>query len=194
MSKIEQNKELKKQAILGAAEKVFLDEGYVLASMDKIASIAQVTKQTVYRYFPSKEELFKETLKYIAESTDESFLTSLEHTDTKKALLQFAKGFIRFHLTDKHLAIYRLLVSESKKAPELTSSFFEVGPNQTEETLSQFLIERLGDKFSAYRAKLWMAMLLEIRSSVLVGMKQPSDKQIENHAKEATDLFIAAIT
>ena len=52
MSKIEQNREKKKQAILVAAKEVFLLEGYTSASMDVIAAKASITKQTLYRYFP----------------------------------------------------------------------------------------------------------------------------------------------
>lgn len=194
MGKIEQNKELKRRAILAAAEEVFLDEGYALASMDKIAAIANVTKQTVYRYFPSKTELFKATLQHIAENTDESFLTYLEEADTEKALYKFAIGLMRFHMTEKHLAVYRLLISESKNAPELTSSFFEVGPSQTEAVLSGFLDERLRVQNCEAIARLWTAMLLEARSSILIGMKRPSPKEIEQQAKVATKFLLAAVS
>lgn len=194
MGKIEQNKELKRRAILAAAEEVFLGEGYVPASMDKIAAIAQVTKQTVYRYFPSKAELFKATLQHIAESTDENYLIHLQEGDTVKALSLFSQGFIRFHLTEKHLAIFRLLVSESKKAPELTSGFYEIGPGQTDKLLSEFLAERIGIKNNKHIAQLWTAMLLESRSSVLIGMKKPSEKQIESHARKVTEFLLSAIT
>ncbi|WP_315983576.1 helix-turn-helix domain-containing protein [Aliamphritea spongicola] len=51
-----------------AAQEVFLSEGFVQAGMDKIAAQAQVTKQTVYRYFPSKTELFKATLQYMGKA------------------------------------------------------------------------------------------------------------------------------
>ena len=51
MSKIEKNKEKKRQAILKAAQENFLAEGYILANMDNIARVAKITKQTLYRYF-----------------------------------------------------------------------------------------------------------------------------------------------
>lgn len=194
MNKIEQNKEKKRRAIVSAAEDIFLNEGYVLASMDKIAAMAHVTKQTVYRYFPSKAELFKATLITIAESTEESFLDSLQDRDTKNALYQFAIGFIRFHVTEKHLSVYRLLISESKNAPELTSCFFEVGESQTDKVLSAFLEERLGVPNGEQTARLWTAMLIETRSSVLVGMPPPSTKEIELHAKDATNFLLQSVS
>ena len=141
MGKIEQNKEIKRQAILEAAQGVFLSEGYVLASMDKIASEAQLTKQTVYRYFSSKTDLFQATLQQMGKNDGERFAVHLETADTREALLGFAKGYIRFHLSDEHIATFRLLVAESAKAPELTSSFLSVGPDDTDVALSSFFLK-----------------------------------------------------
>jgi len=41
----------KRDAILEAASKLFLEVGFGAASMDSIASAAQVSKQTVYNHF-----------------------------------------------------------------------------------------------------------------------------------------------
>jgi AcrR family transcriptional regulator len=50
----------KRRAILGAATTVFLRNGYLGASMDEIAALAKVSKQTVYKHFADKERLFEE--------------------------------------------------------------------------------------------------------------------------------------
>jgi NAD(P)-dependent dehydrogenase (short-subunit alcohol dehydrogenase family) len=50
----------KRRAILDAAATVFLRNGYVGASMDEIAALAAVSKQTVYKHFADKERLFSE--------------------------------------------------------------------------------------------------------------------------------------
>lgn len=44
--------------ILQAAENIFLEKGYMLASVDEIAARADVTKRTLYKHFPSKLALF----------------------------------------------------------------------------------------------------------------------------------------
>ena len=49
----------KRESILDAAAKVFIDEGYDNASMDRIAEVAVASKRTVYNHFPSKEALFQ---------------------------------------------------------------------------------------------------------------------------------------
>jgi AcrR family transcriptional regulator len=47
----------KRSAILEAATTVFLDNGYLGTSMDEIAALARVSKQTVYKHFADKERL-----------------------------------------------------------------------------------------------------------------------------------------
>ncbi|MFL6657972.1 MAG: TetR/AcrR family transcriptional regulator, partial [Massilia sp.] len=52
----------KRLAILTAAADQFRTHGFEASSMDKIAALAGVSKRTVYNHFPSKDELFAETL------------------------------------------------------------------------------------------------------------------------------------
>lgn len=193
MSKIEQNKEKKRRAILQAAQTVFLSEGYVQAGMDRIAAEAEVTKQTVYRYFPSKTELLKATLQQMGERPGMDFGEHLEIADTREALYQFAKGFIQAHLSDEHLATVRLLIAESTKAPELTSSFWSIGPNETNTKLNAFFSHRLGLENAASTAEMWLAMLLSHRTSVLMGMDKPTGQEINDYADEATAFLLAAV-
>ena len=50
----------KRTAILEAATTVFLRKGYLGTSMDEIAALAAVSKQTVYKHFADKQRLFSE--------------------------------------------------------------------------------------------------------------------------------------
>jgi TetR/AcrR family transcriptional repressor of mexJK operon len=50
----------KRRAIIEAATTVFLSNGYLGTTMDEIAALAQVSKQTVYKHFADKERLFSE--------------------------------------------------------------------------------------------------------------------------------------
>ena len=49
----------KRQVIVRAATQVFLESGYGTASMDTIAAVAGVSKQTVYSHFGAKDALFE---------------------------------------------------------------------------------------------------------------------------------------
>jgi len=50
-------RELRRAAILDAARKVFLEVGIEQASMDRIATEAELAKGTLYIYFPGKNQL-----------------------------------------------------------------------------------------------------------------------------------------
>lgn len=53
----------KRELILHHAFQVFIQKGFHLTKVDEIAKQAGIGKGTIYEYFSSKEELFRETLK-----------------------------------------------------------------------------------------------------------------------------------
>ena len=55
----------KRDSILAAAIEVFIEEGYDLASMDRIAERADASKRTVYNNFESKELLLQAVLQKV---------------------------------------------------------------------------------------------------------------------------------
>ncbi|WP_245986261.1 TetR/AcrR family transcriptional regulator [Azospirillum thermophilum] len=52
----------RREAILAAADALFAGRSYAEVQMDEVARAAGVGKATLYRYFPSKEDLYLETL------------------------------------------------------------------------------------------------------------------------------------
>ncbi|PMG99732.1 TetR/AcrR family transcriptional regulator [Vibrio lentus] len=194
MSKIEQNKEKKRQAILKAAKAVFLAEGFTLASMDVIASEAQMTKQTLYRYFSSKDVLFKATLQQMGAQFDERFVEQLKISDNYQALYGFATAFLAFHLSDEHIATLKLLIAENGKSPAILESFMSVGESETDIALAQFFTDRFDIDDVATKVTLWTGMLLSLRSGVLMGMAKPNQQDIEQHARVSTEFLLAALS
>lgn len=55
----------KRDRIIEAAQVVFARKGYHQAKIEEIAELAEVGKGTVYEYFASKQELYKEMFKVI---------------------------------------------------------------------------------------------------------------------------------
>src|SRR5690242_20479659 len=62
-------------AIREAAAALFLENGYQGTSMDDIAAAAQVSKQTIYTHFLSKEALFADLVLGNAERVEEFVAT-----------------------------------------------------------------------------------------------------------------------
>lgn len=191
MGTMEERKEAKRVAILDAAREEFLSAGFEAANMDRIASLSNVTKQTVYRYFPSKTDLFEATVRWIGKMSGADFSRHLDHPDTHEALLRFAEGFIRWHLEDEPLNIFRLLVAESGKSPEIVTTFFTAAPDETNAILTKFFSERLGVEHPSESIRLWTSMLLTYRDDVLLGLGRPGDPEIAQLAVSATRLMLA---
>ena len=119
----------KRAQILQGAAIVFAADGYEGASMARIATVAGVSKGTLYNYFNSKAALFSA---YVTESCDRFlghvFDGSEPGDDPAAALRGIGQRMVRMMLSDMGLTIYRVVISEAAQFPELARGFFEAGP------------------------------------------------------------------
>ncbi|MGO9780799.1 MAG: helix-turn-helix domain-containing protein, partial [Streptosporangiaceae bacterium] len=51
-------RQARRRQLLGAAQEVFVSQGYHAAAMDEIAERAGISKPVLYQHFPSKLELY----------------------------------------------------------------------------------------------------------------------------------------
>ncbi len=58
----EKEKEIRRNDIIEAAERIFFTKGYDNATMDDVAKEAEFSKRTVYIYFNSKEQIYFEIM------------------------------------------------------------------------------------------------------------------------------------
>ena len=153
----------KTRQIVEAARQLFLAKGYVAVSMDAIAQEVGVTKQTVYRYFPSKEKLFEAVLESLAAVADWNEPGRFQGVQTAKALCDFARSYLKFHMQPDHIAAVRLIISERQKVPELSQIFFKAGQAKTIKKLATFLSERFTNHDDPYgTAKYFLGMLSSV--------------------------------
>jgi len=130
----------KHQAIQRAGTDVFLRLGYGAASMDLIASEAGVSKQTVYNHFHSKDALFKA----IVEDLTATLMAPLVLRDAAasspdRLLRAFGRDFLTLMLRPSSLALYRLIVAESARFPELGGAIYAVGAGRLIAMLADYL-------------------------------------------------------
>jgi TetR/AcrR family transcriptional repressor of mexJK operon len=123
----------KRNAIVRAAKRVFLRQGYSEASVDAIAGEAGVSKQTIYNHFGDKEQLFRTVIR-MAQSDAEAGAWDDVGADVGLALLEdflgdsddldrdlrlFAQRSVRFALREDIAALRRLIISEAPRHPQL---------------------------------------------------------------------------
>lgn len=102
----------KRRTIYAAALKIFSEEGYHQATMEKIAALSGVAKGTVYTYFKSKEDLLDQLLEeYYQEIVKRISAICSKETD----ILQQIRELIVFwvHFIQANPLVYRLIQSEA---------------------------------------------------------------------------------
>jgi TetR/AcrR family transcriptional repressor of mexJK operon len=129
----------KAEAILEAAGALFREHGYGAVSMDQIAREAGVSKATVYAHFSSKDRLFATMIHNGCRVYAEGIMPALtEMEDVREALTQICREIERFLLAPKTLGIYRVIIAEGPRFPELVQAFIEAGPLPFRRMLADF--------------------------------------------------------
>jgi TetR/AcrR family transcriptional regulator, mexJK operon transcriptional repressor len=130
----------KRRAIMEAATTLFLRNGYQGTSMDEIAALAAVSKQTVYKNFADKERLFTDIVVGITDSSDkviDAMTRSLHQTDdVERALTELARGYISTVLQPHVLRLRRLVIAEADRFPDLARSYYQRAPQRALDTLA----------------------------------------------------------
>lgn len=191
MSKTQQNAEQKQQDIVIAAEALFLQQGYGVSSMDQIALEAGVTKQTVYRYFPSKNELFAAVMQRVRTAETEPYQFGGEAIADE--LNGFASYLLGFHLQERALGLYRIMLTEAAQE-DLLTTFKNQGPKKVLQPLIEYLSQQTQLDDPAFCAQMFATMILAPRNQMLMSntlvMKKPAQKE---HVQKVTTLFLKMI-
>jgi TetR/AcrR family transcriptional regulator, mexJK operon transcriptional repressor len=128
--------EKKRAQIQAAAKQLFLQHGFQATSTDAIAAAASTSKETLYRYYAKKEELFVDVLRSL--TIERSFWVQVmeqspepKNTQELRMLLRTtAQGLLETMMQPEYLAILRLIVAESPRFPELGTLFRQTVPSQ----------------------------------------------------------------
>jgi len=122
----------KRKAIIDAAGAAFLANGYLGTNMDQIASAAAVSKQTVYKHFSDKEQLFTEIIhdamgRVIDDIVRGSALAVRESDDVERDLVALARQLIASIWQPEVLRLRRLVIGEAGRFPQLGEAYFKQG-------------------------------------------------------------------
>jgi TetR/AcrR family transcriptional regulator, mexJK operon transcriptional repressor len=133
----------KRTQILAGAASVFAADGYEGASMARIAAVAGVSKGTLYNHFDSKAALFTA---YVGEKCDQHLARVFDSADNDgdpaEVLRGIGKRMVQMMLSDVGLAIYRVVIAEAAKFPDLARGFFEAGPARAVGFMAGWLAEQ----------------------------------------------------
>src|SRR6201992_2736815 len=77
-------RQARRRQLLGAAQEVFVSQGYHAAAMDEIAERAGISKPVLYQHFPSKLELYLALLDESVDALIDTVRKALEATTHNK--------------------------------------------------------------------------------------------------------------
>ena len=130
--------------ILEAAIAVFLEQGYAGASVDRIVQRAGGSKATLYRHFNSKADLFAAIIQeLVAQMTAPIADQRVGDAGGLAATLEdFARTYLDVLLEPRSLALYRMVMAEGARFPDLGRVFFAQGPGRVAAQLADYLCQR----------------------------------------------------
>ncbi|MFD0367923.1 TetR/AcrR family transcriptional regulator [Streptomyces sp. NPDC059071] len=193
----------KHQSILEAATEVFLSKGYAGTSMDDIARLAAVSKQTVYKHFADKEKLFAEIVLATTDGIDGMIDAvadiPVDAAGLEDGLLRLARRFT-VTLTQTHvLQLRRLIIANADQFPELGATWYERGFERvlanladTFRRLADAGLLRIGDPLLAAHHFAGLLLWIPVNKAMFHGSAQHDDTELERYATEGVRVFLAA--
>jgi len=126
------------QVIAGARE-VFLAKGFEGAGVDDIARAAGVSKATLYAYFPDKRLLFMEVATMECRRQTDTALEEVDMSRPPAEVLPFAaERMMDFILSPFGRGVFRIVVAEAERFPEIGREFWLCGPQRGREILADY--------------------------------------------------------
>ena len=106
--------------ILATASRLFTEQGYAATSIEQIAAAAKVGKQTIYRRYATKEDLFNAVITELSLVLfNPSALAVTPLPDPLAALHEACRVLVELASRPDAVAIYRVLIAESQRFPGL---------------------------------------------------------------------------
>ena len=194
----------KRRAILAAAEEAFLAARYDSVTMDEIAELSRVSKQTVYAHFGTKDQLFVELVTAMTRDAGDEVLAEAVVPETQAqvgATLERVLGHqLAVVLSPRLVRLRRLVIGELPRFPELARAVFEQGPRRAVSTLEELLREldargwvRVPEARTAAEQLNWLVMGAPTNAAMFLGDDvAPAPAERQAHVRHAVAMFLAA--
>ena len=131
----------KRQTIIDAASEAFLENGYQNTSMETISCKAGVAKQTLYNYFGNKDALFIAVVDQKCDYRENATMRSsdIKSENVEEVLKKYAQSKLADLVSPENTAMFRMMISEAIRFPNLGEMFFKAGLEKDRLLLVDFL-------------------------------------------------------
>ncbi|MDK0524524.1 TetR/AcrR family transcriptional regulator [Streptomyces sp. ML-6] len=194
---------LKRRAIMEAATSAFLSKGYSGTSMDDIAKLAAVSKQTVYKHFSDKEKLFAEIVLATTDRIDgviDTVAAIPADADTlEENLTRLARRLLTTLTQPQVLQLRRLVIANADAFPELGANWYEQGFERVLATLATTLQQladrgllRIDEPLLAAHHFSGLLLWIPVNKAMFHGSPQHTEAELDHYAAAGVRAFLAA--
>ena len=192
--------EMRRRAMLRAAEALFLERGFEGTTLDEIILRAGGSRATIYAGFGNKEGLFTAIVAELCTTLLAPLEAAMDAgSPPAKVLDGFARGVMRRLMEPANIALYRLVIGEGQRFPELAAQVFRAGPETAAARLADYLRQetrrgRLAVDDPDAAARTFLEMIKgDLHTRALFGLKPPSAKQVDGHCRRAVRIFVDGV-
>ncbi|MYM26268.1 TetR family transcriptional regulator [Duganella sp. FT135W] len=173
----------KRAEILNAARPILLRDGLGGTSLDRVAAEGKISKMTLYRHFSSKEALFEGLVmsmcEYIRIGLENAPLADI-NLPAEKRLREELHAFAFALIQPDALALYRVIVSDGWRIPNLSSVFEQTGMRLIRKRISD-LLEFGGvaaDRRGQIAGEVVALTLGDAYQRAILGIAQENDREV----------------
>jgi TetR/AcrR family transcriptional repressor of mexJK operon len=189
----------KRAAILEAAKQMFARQGFEGASMDQIATLAGVSKLTIYSHFGDKDALFVAVVNAVCEQQlPAALFEPAPATPLRERLLDIARAYHALATAPEAVAGHRMLCVPRVDS-SLARDFWNAGPARLHDAFAALLARRQAagelDVDDPGRAAGHFFALVkgEGHARLVIGCPGPSDADaVDAHLESCVTLFMRA--
>lgn len=193
----------KRQAMMDAAARLFLQQGFSGTSVDDIAAQAGVSKQTVYKHFADKEQLFREIVLHVTKRAQifvDEIASRAWTGDLESDLRELARRHLSAVVQPDVLQLRRLVIGEADRFPDLARTYYERGPGRVLAALAARFgdlaeegLLRIEDADLAANHFAWLVLGVPLDRAMFYGPSATlSNDEQRRCADEAVRVFLSA--
>jgi AcrR family transcriptional regulator len=193
--------ELRRAAFLKAARDVFLECGYDAANMAEIVKRAGGSLSTLYAQFGGKKGLFEAMIDArVNELTAQMHIELAAHAPLREGLRRIGENFLFKQLEEGSLDVFRLMVAQARKFPEMAEAWSKRAPEVVRKALASYLEDRArAGEIRITNSDLAASVFFDLLRSriqfraLLLPSYQPTDAEVRETVDRAVKVFLGGI-
>lgn len=179
--------------ILKAAAEVFLSEGFARASVDRVAAVARMSKQSIYELFPSKTELFQAAVLDALDSARDDMAVIDDKGDPASTFRHFAERIFDGFADPVNFGLFRANILAASHFPALAGDLHErrlAASRPLADYIEKLVAQGLTDRCDPSATAIRFGGLVVEGSRYFLGSPLPGPAERKAIIRRALDLFL----